>query len=51
MKLYKSNCRKNIYLRKNIILSYFPKIPASVVFKILYLWLNEERNASEIKKF
>ena len=43
-----SKCRKNLYLRKNTFLQHFPKTPTSVIMQILYYWIIEERNASEI---
>jgi hypothetical protein len=39
---------KTIYLRKNTILDYFPLIPASISFKVIYIWINYKKNRKEI---
>ena len=46
---YKCNYRTN--LRKFSFLQLFPRLPASVVFKILYSFISLEQNAQSIKKF
>ena len=43
-----NHCRKIIYLREKTFLSYFPRTPASVIFKIINLWLVDKDNTSTI---
>ena len=38
-------------MRKFSCLSAFPKRPGSLFFKIMYKFINEEKNASKIKSF
>lgn len=41
-------CRKTIDLRKNTLLDYFPRTPASIVFKVIYIWIYDKKNCKEI---
>jgi hypothetical protein len=43
-----NQCRKIKYLREKTFLSYFPRTPASIIFKIINLWLVDKDNASTI---
>ena len=43
-----NKCRKIIYLRNNTFLEHFPRTPASIIFKIIYIWINEKSNANDI---
>ena len=44
-------CKYRCNLRKFSCLSVFPKIPGSLFFKILYKFIIEEKNASELNHF
>ena len=42
-----NKCRKIKYLRNNSFLEHFPRTPASIIFKVIYIWLNEKSNAND----
>ena len=49
--LYKcSNCGKIIYLRPNSFFGLFPLTPASLIHKVINMWLIDEKNATKIYK-
>ena len=44
-----NKCRKIIYLREKSFLAHFHRVPASIMFKIIYLWLIEKNNGNDIE--
>ena len=49
--LYKcSNCGKIIYLRYNSFFGLFPRTPASLIHKVINMWLIDEKKATKIYK-
>ena len=43
-----NHCRKTIYLREKTFLAHFSPLSASIVFKILNLWIIEKKNGNDI---
>ena len=43
-----NKCRKTIFLRQKTFLQHFPLTPASILFKIIYLWIIEKKNGNDI---
>ena len=46
-----NKCRKIIYLRQGTILDHYSKVPASVFFYVINLWIICEKNDVQIHKF
>ena len=43
-------CNRNIRLRKGIIFEFYMHTPASVLYKIIELWILDELNMNKIKE-